>query len=198
MKPSTPWMLLLVSVALSACGASDADGTATAAESTSLQSLREEEKLARDVYLALDAQAPIFANIATSEQTHTEAVRTLLGRYAIPDPASSRAMGSFSNATFQTLYGQLVARGQTTTVAALQVGVEIEELDLADLAAMRPLASHDDVRNTLDNLARGSRNHLRAFWTQLQTAGGTYSPQHLDEATFRAILAQAPASGRSP
>lgn len=63
---------------------------------------------------------------------------------------------------------------------------------------MRPLAAHDDVRNTLHNLARGSRNHLRSIWAQLQAAGATYAPQHLGEATFRAVLAQPQETGRTP
>ncbi len=191
-------MVFVLAAALAGCGGADDDGVATPAESAALASLREEEKLARDVYTALDGQAALFANIAASEQTHTDAVRALLLRYGIDDPAAGRAAGSFSSPTFQALYGALVARGQMTTIAALQVGVEIEELDLADIAAMRPLTAHDDVRDTLDNLARGSRNHLRSFWARLQEAGGTYTPQHLDEATFRAVLAQPQETGRPP
>lgn len=191
-------MVFVIAAVLSGCGGVDDGGVATPAESASLTSLREEEKLARDVYTALDGQAALFANIAASEQTHTDAVRTLLIRYGIDDPAAARAAGSFSSPAFQALHDALVARGRMTTIAALQVGVEIEELDLADIAAMRPLVAHEDVRNTLDNLARGSRNHLRSFWAQLQAAGGTYAPQHLDEATFRAVLAQPQETGRTP
>lgn len=197
MKSTRRLMVFVIATVLSGCGGAD-DGVATPAESSSLTSLREEEKLARDVYTALDGQAALFANIAASEQTHTDAVRTLLLRYGLADPAATRAAGSFASPAFQALHDALVARGRMTTIAALQVGVEIEELDLADIAAMRPLAAHDDVRNTLDNLARGSRNHLRSFWSQLQAAGGTYAPQHLDEATFRAVLAQPQETGRTP
>lgn len=198
MKSTRRLMVFVIAALLSGCGGADDDGVATPEESASLTSLREEEKLARDVYTALNGQAALFANIAASEQTHTDAVRALLLRYGIDDPAADRGPGSFAAPAFQALHDALVARGRTTPIAALQVGVEIEELDLADIAAMRPLAAHEDVRNTLDNLARGSRNHLRSFWAQLQAAGGTYTPQHLDEATFRAVLAQPQETGRPP
>lgn len=202
--------LLLVLSSLAACGGQDPSldardaaaniddgGVTTAEEATALQSLREEEKLAHDVYVALNARAPVFANISASEQTHTDAVRALLDRYGVSDPAQGRAAGSFSNATFQTLYDALTARGSVSTVAALQVGAEIEELDIADIRAMRAAVTHADVSATLDNLERGSRNHLRSFWRQLQSAGGTYTPSHLDAATFRSIAESAMETGAS-
>lgn len=188
---------LVLALTTAACGGAD-DGTSTAAEAASLTSLREEEKLAHDVYVALDAQSPAFANIAASEQSHTDAVRALLDRYGLADPAAGRAVGSFTDAGFQRLYGQLVSAGQMSREGALQVGAEIEELDLADIARMQSTATHSDVLNTLSNLARGSRNHLRAFWSQLAAAGGTYTPRHLDEATFRAIVSSPQETGRAP
>jgi len=186
---------LLLALSAAACAPAD-DGVASADEAAMLPTLREEEKLAHDVYVALDAQAPQFANIAASEQTHTDAVRSLLERYGLADPAAGRPAGSFASPTFTALYGQLVAAGRMSTVEALRVGVEIEELDLHDLAGMQERADHADVSNTLSNLARGSRNHLRAFWSQLAAAGGTYTPRHLDEATFRAIVSSPTETGR--
>ena len=46
--------------------------------------MREEEKLARDVYLKLYDrwELPIFRNIANSEATHMEAIKTLIDRYS--------------------------------------------------------------------------------------------------------------------
>lgn len=162
-------------------------GVATDAEGAALQSLREEEKLAHDVYVALDAQSAAFANIAASEQSHTDAVRALIVRYGFADPAQGRAAGSFADATFQSLYGALTARGATSSVAALQVGAEIEELDISDIRAMRMEVTQPDIIATLDNLERGSRNHLRSFWRQLKSAGAGYTPSHLDASTFMAI-----------
>nr|MBK7068271.1 DUF2202 domain-containing protein [Deltaproteobacteria bacterium] len=174
-----------------------ADGSARFAdEAALLRWLREEEKLAHDVYVALQGRSMIFSNIAASEQMHTEAVKTLLDRYGIPDPSAGRAAASFADPTLQSLYDALVARGSASTVAALQVGAEVEELDIADIREMRGVATSADVRATLDTLERGSRNHLRSFWRQLQMAGASYTPQHLDAAEFRAIAESAAETGR--
>lgn len=164
-------------------------------EAAMLRWLREEEKLAHDVYVALQGRSMIFTNIAASEQAHTDAVKVLLDRYAIPDPSAGRAPASFADPALQSLHDSLVAQGRASNVAALQVGAEIEELDIADLREMRGVAAHADVRATLDSLERGSRNHLRAFWRQLQMAGASYTAQHLDAAEFRAIAESASETG---
>lgn len=179
--------------------ATPADTPATSAlsaeQSAALRALREEENLARDVYTAVGAGRMIFANIAASEQSHTDAVRVLLARYGVPDPGAGRAAGTFESAAFQALYASLVAQGQTSSVSALQVGAEIEELDIRDLRVMRALFTQPDVLATLDLLEQGSRNHLRAFWRQLQSSGASYTPRHLDMESFAAIINSASESG---
>ena len=74
------------------------------AEINSLVFMREEEKLARDVYLSLyDLWGlQIFQNIADSEQTHTDAVASLLEKYDIPDPADTSPAGVFVNPDLQS------------------------------------------------------------------------------------------------
>jgi hypothetical protein len=207
-------LAVALAASLSACGGPDpargngdapayvpvdappSDGSGRFADEASvLVHLREEEKLAHDVYVALQGRSMVFTNIAASEQTHTDAVRALLVRYGIADPAAGRAAGSFSDATLQGLYDALTARGAASTAAALQVGAEIEELDIADIRDMRASVTHDDVRATLDSLERGSRNHLRSFWRQLQAAGASYTPRHLDAASFNAIVSSAMETG---
>ena len=96
----------------------------------------------------------------------------------------------------KSLYDALVARGSASNVAALQVGAEIEELDIADIREMRTVARSADVLATLDNLERGSRNHLRSFWRQLQMMGASYTPRHLPAAEFTAIAESAMETGR--
>lgn len=195
----------LAAALLAACGSGDgntsgnspaaAQGALSAAEYEGLVFTREEEKLARDVYAALQAQDPTFNNIRASEQTHMDAIGTLLGRYDVADPAADKAPGEFTNLTLQALHDALVAQGLPSRVAALSVGVEIEELDIHDIDAANQAVSHDDILNTYDNLTRGSRNHLRAFYSKLLAAGGTYTPRHLDAATFQAIVTSATERG---
>ncbi len=68
-------------------------GILTAAEEEGLLFMREEEKLARDVYLVLFDKwgLRVFENIAESEQRHMDAVLYLLGKYGLDDPARDPA-----------------------------------------------------------------------------------------------------------
>jgi hypothetical protein len=158
------------SAASSAAPAASLATTALAAqltpeEAAGLAYMREEEKLARDVYQYLYQQwkLPIFSNIAASEQTHMDALKTLLDRYQIADPAAGNAAGTFTNAHLQELYDQLIAQGRQSAAAALKVGVAIEKLDISDLQEQLDLTTKLDIKTVYQNLLKGSENHLRAF-----------------------------------
>lgn len=153
--------------------------------------MREEEKLARDVYTVLYEQwgMQIFANIAQSEQTHTEAMRQLLEKYNIADPVVDDAVGVFVDQNMQVLYDQLVAKGSESLVAALQVGATVEELDIKDLSDLLEETDNADITMVYESLQRGSRNHLRSFAAQLAVQGGSYMPQYISAAEYEAIIA---------
>jgi hypothetical protein len=145
----------------------------TPAETSDLQYMREEEKLARDVYTVLAeewTEATVFARIAQSEQRHMDAVKVVLDRYGIEDPAAGTKAGEFTNAGLQTLYDQLVAEGSKSVTAALAVGVKIEQVDIADLEDALAATSNEDLERLYGNLLRASKNHLQAFQA---TADGT-------------------------
>ncbi len=127
--------------------------------------MREEEKLARDVYLTLYERwgLPIFNNIARSEQRHTDAVRNLLEMFGIPDPVTNDSVGHFSNETFTRLYRELVERGNASLLAALRVGIDIEELDIDDLEELLSQTENPYIIRVYNSLLRGSHNHLTAF-----------------------------------
>lgn len=212
---------LLIASALAACGsdneasgvptadvagATSVDAAASAAvlddlplqplsesEKDSLAFMREEEKLAHDVYVHLDrtwgTASPTFDNIAASESTHTEAVRQLLERYDLPDPAAGRAEGDFEDPELQALHARLTLAGAASLVDALKVGVEIEELDIRDIQTAIDTIDNEDITLVYENLIKGSRNHLRAFHRALERAGGSYVPQFIDQEVFDAILA---------
>lgn len=171
----------------------------TEAEAADLLYMREEEKLARDVYLALYEQwgLAILQNIANSEQTHTEAVRTLIDRYGLADPAADSPAGAFANETLQALYAQLTAEGRQSLAAALRVGATIEDLDITDLQAAVGQTGKADIVLVYENLMKGSRNHLRAFVSTLQRqTGETYEPQYLDQAAYDDIISATVERGR--
>lgn len=146
----------------------------TAAETANLLRLRQEEKLARDVY-RISAElwkAPIFTNIAEAEQRHMDAVGLLVTKYGLTDPVTDDTIGVFSTAEFTTLYATLTASGTKSLLDALKVGVQIEEMDLADLKKALAETDKSDIQWVLGNLQRASSNHLRAF-TQNVATGGT-------------------------
>ncbi|MGE0823723.1 MAG: DUF2202 domain-containing protein [Candidatus Binatia bacterium] len=159
-------------------------------ESASLQWLREEEKLARDVYMlsATLYTLPIFNNIALSETTHTEAVLTLITRYQLTDPADGTAPGVFTNPTLQGLYDTFSARSRVGLIEALRVGAEIEELDIRDIETQKVHIDNRDILLVYDHLLSGSRNHLRAFVTVLAQQGQSYEPQYLSQEEYDAII----------
>ena len=163
----------------------------SAVEAASLAFMREEEAVARAVYVASAAmwpQVPVFANIAASEATHMAAVRNLLVRYGEPDPIEDLPLGIFATAEFQDLHDALVATSELSLIDALRVGAEIEELDISDLNGQMADIAHPDILAVYDHLRRGSRNHLRAFMRVLTQMGGTYVPVHLSQAEFDAIV----------
>lgn len=162
----------------------------SAEEASGLSFMREEEKLAHDVYIALHARWGLntFSNIASSEQTHMDVMLLLLQRYALPDPAAGSAAGESANPVLQGLYTALVSAGQTSLVAALQAGAEIEELDIRDLRSIKATIDNADLTLAYENLELGSRNHLRAFHTNLLRQGAGYTPKYITQAEYDAIV----------
>ncbi|MGC9396465.1 MAG: DUF2202 domain-containing protein [Anaerolineae bacterium] len=169
-------------------------------EAAGLLFMREEEKLAHDVYLALytEWQLPIFQNIAGSEQTHTDAVLQLITRYGLDDPTIGLGVGEFADPELQSLYDQLVAQGRASLKAALRVGAAIEEIDILDLEERLAQTDKADIRRVYENLLAGSHNHLRAFVGTLEQQTGTsYTPQYLTQTAYDAIMSGTTGRGNS-
>jgi hypothetical protein len=137
----------------------------TTAQKLQLQYIIEEEKLARDVYLYLAANVTSskFANIAKSEQTHMDQIAAVLKTYNYFNPTLTRAPGVFRDKTLQAMYNEYIERGSTGVVAAMQVGRDIENADIKDLQLMLKSTMPADMKLALNNLLRGSINHLAAF-----------------------------------
>lgn len=153
--------------------------------------MREEEKLAMDVYNFLYQKwgIPIFQNITESELTHTNSVKVLLDTYGIADPAVNTAAGKFADPALQALYDQLITKGSASLAEALKVGAAIEEIDIRDLKVEIALTANADIQRVYDNLLWGSYNHLRAFVTNLKNqTGETYTPQYLTAEEYQSIL----------
>jgi len=161
-----------------------------AAEEADLLHMREEEKLARDVYVAMDDLwgLRVFRNISSAEQRHMDAVLTLLDRYSISDPVGDNGPGVFGDATLQQLYLDLTAQGSISLNDALIVGATIEDLDIKDLQDALERTDNEDITTVYQNLMKGSRNHLRSFVALLSGNGIAYEPQFVSLADFEAII----------
>lgn len=160
--------------------------------------MREEEKLARDVYTTLGNiwNVRIFSNIASSEQTHMDAVKGLLQTYGITDPVGDDTVGAFTSVDMKNLYNTFVQRGSASLEEALQVGANIEDLDIRDLEMLKGKTVHGDIITVYENLQKGSRNHLRAFVRNIQANGNTYAPQYISQAEFEMIISGSQEKGR--
>ena len=164
--------------------------TITEDEKNALVFMREEEKLARDVYITLYRKwnKQIFDNISMSEQTHMDAIKGLLDQYNLPDPVGDHEIGEFTNPSLQVLNDSLVNVGMESLVEALKVGAAIEEIDILDLQKYLEETEQEDISMVYGNLLRGSRNHLRAFVRNLEKQGVIYEPQFLDQTTYEEII----------
>jgi hypothetical protein len=158
-------------------------------ESKSLIHMREEEKLARDVYIAMFNKygLRIFENISSSEQTHTDAILQLLTKYAIKDPVGVNAVGVFTDPGLQALYTSLVNAGNVSILEAYKVGATIEDLDLYDLKVDLLKVDNQDILLVYQMLSKGSRNHMRNYFSNLKSLGFTYVPQFITQSELDAI-----------
>jgi hypothetical protein len=178
-------------IALNGTQNSLVDGELSEEETAGLIYMREEEKLARDVYITLYEGwgLPVFKNISQSEQAHTEAVKGLLEAYGLDDPVNIDEVGVFSDPEIQELYDQLILQGSQSLVDALKVGATIEEIDILDLEERLEQTDEPDIQRVYGNLLNGSSNHLRAFVSTLKRqTGEDYSPQYMSQEAFDAII----------
>ena len=167
------------------------------AEAADIAWMREEEKLAHDVYRALydKWQLPVFERIAESESRHMAAMARLIVRYGLNDPVRSES-GRFTHADLQALYDQFLTRGLRSVNDALAVGAEIEDRDLADLYASLEQTDKEDIRRVYSHLARASANHLRSFVRHLDRQGISYTPKYLSAAQYTEALNNDQRGGR--
>jgi hypothetical protein len=139
-------------------------GGITTTDANNILFMKQEEKLARDVYLALSEKwdHATFAHITVSEQRHMDAVDGLIQRFSLTD-TTPEAAGAFTIPELQALYDELLAEGGKSLAAALKVGVLIEETDIEDLDEALAATQDPTVTRVMTNLRRGSANHLAAF-----------------------------------
>lgn len=151
--------------------------------------VREEEKMAHDVYdlLSKNFKKPIFSKIAESEAVHMEKVLCLLLHFNIDDPAYAED-GKFLNTEIQGMYNSLVALGSGSITDALTAGAIIEDFDISDISDWIALTENEAIINVFTNLICGSENHLVAFIEQLGSFDEGYDPDYISQVEFDAII----------
>ncbi len=191
--------LLLIAVAIFSSSlfiACDDDNTndvvnstiVTQEESNGLLFMLEEEKLARDTYQYLFSiwNHNTFGNIKSSEQTHMNSIAGLLDLYNIEYTILPE--GQFENQELQNFYDQFVEVGQQSLIEALKIGATIEDLDIVDLEDYMNQTTNTYILTAYESLQCGSRNHLRAYVTNIISNEGTYTPQFLSLDDFNEII----------
>ena len=184
-------------------------------EITHLMFMREEEKLARDVYLTLGMLYPdlsIFGNIDDSEQRHTMAVKAMIEKYGYDDPNTNDNVGMYTGEDygwyFTEKYNQLVERAKTSELEALYVGAFIEELDMMDINQCpkviletdngindvtecgKNYTDNPDIVKLYSSLIDGSISHLKGYVKNIEMniGEGNYQAQVLGQEEVDKLL----------
>ncbi len=168
----------------------DATWKITEGEKAWLILMREEEKLAHDVYITMYEKwgQKIFFNISKSEQTHTEAVLALLKVYNIEDPVKNWEVWVFTSEKLQKLYNDLVEKWNNSLLDALVVGITVEDLDIYDLDILSSKTEKKDLLVVYENLNRWSRNHMRAFYKNITRQWWSYEAQYISSEKLSEII----------
>jgi hypothetical protein len=134
--------------------------------------MRQEEKVARDVYTILGQtwDLKIFENIKIAEQKHMDAVQKLIIKYNLTDPVINDEVGVFADPAFQQMFDDFVLQGQQSIIEAMLVGQTIEEQDIAALENQLSFIDNQDLIKVYSNLKTASENHLFAFTNYVITA----------------------------
>lgn len=186
-------LFLLPLLSFSGCDEEDSSQLTllTDALKSDLQFLREEEKLARDVYLfSYDKYGHnVFNNISSSEQTHMDRALDLLNKYNVPDPVGNNGRGVFQDTVLQRLYNELTAQADISLLEAFNAGATIEDLDINDIDGFIVRADgYPDIITVYEALACGSRNHLRSYVSQINQQGSTYASQFITVDEYNSII----------
>lgn len=130
-----------------------------------LTALITEEKLAHDTYVTLAGKVGLrpMTQISRSETRHQQLIQDLLDARGISDPTAGDPVGVFDDPATQRLYDSLIAAGSADRAAAAQVGVRIEQMDIADIDRALATKPPADVTAVLNILKQGSERHLAAF-----------------------------------
>jgi hypothetical protein len=166
-------------------------GVLSEQEASRIQGTRIAAKLSRDLYIAFESmwQLPVFASNVFNERIHMEASALLLTRYGLSDPTAGRAEGVFQDAQYQDLYRRFRQEGSRSQLAAINVAMELEELDIVDLQTRLSETDKEDLHIVYTSLLRGNALNLRDLAETWRSEGQPpYEPRFLSLAEVREII----------
>ncbi|NYT00852.1 MAG: DUF2202 domain-containing protein [Methanocellales archaeon] len=151
--------------------------------------IREEEKMARDLYLDLydKEKLTIFLKVANSEQNHMDSIKILIDRYSLQDPVQEER-GLFTNQTIQALYDQQTEIGKRSLEDALGAGATVEEVSILHLEEHIGHTDREDIIVAYEGLLTGSQKHMRSFVSSMDTHGYEYTPHFLSQEEYDQIV----------
>ncbi len=143
----------------------DGSITLSADAAAGLVYMIEEEKMAMDLYDALFATtgSAVFDRISGSEQKHFDTLMLVAAKAGLDVSGVSTTAGVFTNPDIQALYNSLLQQGSASADAAYNVGVLVEQTDIADLKENIAVADIGIVGTVYANLMNASVHHLAAF-----------------------------------
>ncbi len=154
-------------------------------EKNTILRMREEEKMTRDFYLAMNEKwnQKVFANIAENETYHMSQILLLIEKYKLDDPIARTgdARGVFVDSSIQAEYNEMLEIGNGSLKAALKASANMEEKDIIDLRNGIAGTTIKEIAGTYKYLLQYSANHLNAFVQNLEKQGVTYQPAYLDK-----------------
>ncbi|NTV17903.1 MAG: DUF2202 domain-containing protein [Bacteroidales bacterium] len=167
----------------------DSTADLTADEIEFIYAVREDEKVARDLYFSFFGTFGLkpFENIGKAEDNHIKATEKLFDYYEIDYPALSEN-GKFENAIRQKLFDSLLLKG-TPELEAFKVMAMLEESNIVEYGEVLKTIANPNIKIVIENLARASANHFKAAIRQITALGGTYTPALMTQEQYKAVIA---------
>lgn len=161
-------------------------------EKATILRMREEEKMARDVYQLLNEKwdQQVFSHISQSEIHHMSRMKTWVDKFDLTDPVllNKDRRGVFTDETLQKLYNELKTSGIESKEDAFRAGAKVEEVDILDLKKALAETTNMELQSTYKYLISASENHLRAFVRNMAAMNVDYKPIVMDQKTFDEIV----------
>lgn len=159
-------------------------GKLNQAEQDSIIQMVHWEKLFEQVYNQFHQQwqHEVFKNIPQNEEKHRKALEALLTKYKL--------MLANLDASLTKLQDNWISQGSTSWVAALTVSATMEDKYLFELqnALSNKAIDNFDIQFVYQNLAKGSRNHLRTLVSLLKEQQVEYQAHYLTSTKFQEII----------